>query len=518
MNFTKLRWTVARKLAALSALALVVGLVVGVVGTRGTNSMSSGLRGVEAANSGQAAMAEVDASHDNVQSDVLMAQRYAGTPQHDPAIAALHDDQATLVAKVAEVKAANVSPALSREAGDLEAPIAALVAAANTAATGNTTLDAFQQAFNDVTPRIDSLSKHLQDQAAQIARTSQATADTTKREIVVAILIATAIVVLLGWRISRSITVPLRKTVGLLGDVAKRKLSTELDVTSDDEIGEMATSLNTALRAMRDALGTIDATVQTLAGASDELSAVSNQMAGSAEETSTQSGVVSAASEQVSAIVNTVAAAVEEFSASINEISKSASDAAGVALEAASMAQTVNDNIGRLDHSSTEIGNVVGVITSIAEQTNLLALNATIEAARAGDAGKGFAVVANEVKELASSTTRATEDISQRITTIQADTRQAIGSVGEIMTIIDRINALQSAIAAAVEEQSVTTNEIGRSISEAASGTAEIARSITGVATAAQEAAQGASQTLASAGDLASMSLSLRELVGQFEI
>jgi methyl-accepting chemotaxis protein len=227
---------------------------------------------------------------------------------------------------------------------------------------------------------------------------------------------------------------------------------------------------------------------------------------------------VAAASEEVSTTIATVAAAVEEFAASIMEIAMNATDAARVADEASMMAQVVNDNIARLDTSSAEIGNVVSMITTIAEQTNLLALNATIEAARAGEAGKGFAVVAHEVKELASSTTKATDDISRRISTIQDDAHQAITSMGDIIGIIDRINASQAAIAAAVEEQSVTTNEIGRNITEVASGAADIAYSITGAAAAAQEAAHGAGQTQESAEHLASVSVTLRELVNQFEI
>jgi methyl-accepting chemotaxis protein len=340
----------------------------------------------------------------------------------------------------------------------------------------------------------------------------------TQHSIELVWVVGAALVVIVDTRIARSITSPLNKTVDVLARVAERDLSAQLDVVTQDEIGAMATSLNTALRGMRDALATIDSTVETLARSSADLSTVSGEMATNAESSSAQSGTVAAASEQVSATVATVAAAVEEFSASIAEIAKNAADAARVADEASAMAQVVNDNIARLDTSSAEIGNVVSVITTIAEQTNLLALNATIEAARAGEAGKGFAVVANEVKELASSTTRATEDISKRISTIQSDTRHAIGSMGDIIAIIDRINALQGAIAAAVEEQSVTTNEIGRNITEVATGAADIAYSITGAATAAQHAAEGATQTQSSAGDLASMSVTLRELVNQFEI
>ena len=120
--------------------------------------------------------------------------------------------------------------------------------------------------------------------------------------------------------------------------------------------------------------------------------------------------------------------------------------------------------MNKLGESSQEIGNVIKVITSIAQQTNLLALNATIEAARAGEAGKGFAVVANEVKELAKQTAKATEDIGRKIEAIQVDTKGAVAAIEEIGTIINQINDISNSIATAVEEQTVTTNEIGRSV------------------------------------------------------
>jgi methyl-accepting chemotaxis protein len=144
-----------------------------------------------------------------------------------------------------------------------------------------------------------------------------------------------------------------------------------------------------------------------------------------------------------------------------------------------------------LGESSQQIGKVIEVITSIAEQTNLLALNATIEAARAGEAGKGFAVVAGEVKELAKETAKATEEIGSRIAAIQSDTSDAVGAIGEIEQVIARIADMQTTIASAVEEQTATTNEIGRNVAEAARGSAEIAENIVSVAQAARETSAG---------------------------
>jgi methyl-accepting chemotaxis protein len=253
-----------------------------------------------------------------------------------------------------------------------------------------------------------------------------------------------------------------------------------------------------------------------LASSAEELTAVSQQMAGNAEETATQANVVSAASEEVSKNVAAVAAGGEQMQSSIREIAKNANEAARVARNAVGVAQSTNETVSKLGESSVEIGNVIKVITSIAQQTNLLALNATIEAARAGEAGKGFAVVANEVKELAKQTAKATEEISQKIEAIQSDTKAAVAAIGEIGTIINQINDISNSIASAVEEQTVTTNEINRSMAEASKGVGEISRNINGVAQAAKETTQGANDTQKASRELSEMAARLQAAVARF--
>jgi methyl-accepting chemotaxis protein len=298
---------------------------------------------------------------------------------------------------------------------------------------------------------------------------------------------------------------------------AQGDLTRNVTVNGDDAIGQMGEGLSAFFADLRKSISDIAETAQTLGISSEELSTVSQQMAGNAEETSAQANVVSAASEEISRNVQTVATGTEEMSASIKEISHNAQEAARVAASAVTVAQSTNETVSKLGESSAEIGEVVKVINSIAEQTNLLALNATIEAARAGEAGKGFAVVANEVKELATQTAKATDEIGGKIQAIQTDTKSAVEAIGEISEVINKINDISNTIASAVEEQTATTSEIGRNVNDAAKGSAEINQNIVGVAQAAENTSGGVSQTQDSAEKLLAMANDLKRLVGQFK-
>lgn len=261
------------------------------------------------------------------------------------------------------------------------------------------------------------------------------------------------------------------------------------------------------VRPLARAAALVQQTSRDMIDTSQSLGETANQTAGRAS-------MVATSSEQVSANVSSVASAVEEMHVSISEIAGATSSASSVAFSAVDTVATTNDRIAQLGASSSEIGKVVDVITTIAEQTNLLALNATIEAARAGEAGKGFAVVANEVKELAKETAAATNEISARVLAIQNDTTGAIDAIGAISGVIAQINEIQTTIASAIEEQTVTTAEIARSVTDVSVGASEIAQNITGVAGAADDTSQGASDVERFAAQMRQIADDLNRTVG----
>lgn len=378
----------------------------------------------------------------------------------------------------------------------------------------------------------------------------------TRAWIAIGISIATLAGVVVAFLLSRMIVTPLRRTSERASQIASGRLDVKpLGLNRSDELGVLGTafdemtavlatvsaqaeaiasgeisaavleeelpgdlgeSFSTMIGSLKGLVSQLSGSASVLAATAGELTEVSASMSDSAERTSGQASSASAAGEQVSSNVLTVSAAIEEMTATIGEIATNAGLASSVASEAVNIAQHTSTTIATLGESSNEIESVIQVITSIAEQTNLLALNATIEAARAGEAGKGFAVVANEVKELATQTGQATEDIYGRIQAIQENTNSAVEANEKISQTIEQINEISTAIAAAVEEQSVTTAEIGRSVEEAATGTQEIAQSIIDVAEAADETQRSTEQSKSSAQEMASMAAELNQLVSSY--
>ena len=373
-------------------------------------------------------------------------------------------------------------------------------------------------ADNAMAPPMDNLL--TAEDAAAKARSAEATA--TYHSALVMLLVILGVGALaatgLGALVSRGISRPVKRVMEVLEQVSKGDLTGEVVVRSSDEPGRMGVALNTAIATLRTTVAALSRNAALVGQSSRDLSDVSLTMGASATQVSSQAAIVAAAAEEISANSQSVAGGAEEMGASIREIARSASDSARVAGGAVSRAAHASATVDRLSASSAEISDVVKLITSIAEQTKLLALNATIEAARAGAAGSGFAVVANEVKELASETASATEDIARRVRVIQTDSTEAAAAIGNISDVIDQINDYAASIAAAVEQQTSVTSSIAQSVGEVAGGSVEIAENIHGVAAAATTTTEAVEDNQRAADQLADLSAELAALVAQFTV
>ncbi|TFV53773.1 methyl-accepting chemotaxis protein [Blastococcus sp. TF02A_35] len=326
------------------------------------------------------------------------------------------------------------------------------------------------------------------------------------------------IAVVLAVVVANGVTRPVQRIREVLGQVAEGDLTVRAGKTGGAELGEMAASLDHTLDSIGNVLTLVNDSSTRLAAASQQLSGAAEGMRQNAQTAAGQADEVVASAGAVASSVDTVATGSSQMESAIREISQNASEASRVASQAVDVAEDTTRTVGKLGDSSAEIATVIKLINGIAEQTNLLALNATIEAARAGEAGKGFAVVASEVKELAQETARATEDISKRVEAIQADTAGAVDAISQISTVIGEINDFQATIAAAVEEQTATTNEMNRNVAEAASGSQGIAAAITGLAAGTQETNQRVEEAQRAASELARMSGELQDAVARFRV
>ncbi len=348
---------------------------------------------------------------------------------------------------------------------------------------------------------------------------------------------------------ARSITKPILSAVELANSIEKKDLSVEIDkklLNKSDETGILANSLASMKDSFSDIIKEISDGVNNLSDSSAELTSVSDTMNTAVTDTNQRTATVATAIEEMNVNMNNSAAGVEQTSTNLNsvasastqmnatitEISKNTEKAKEVTDSAVVLTNKVSSNINTLGNSAKAIGDVTETISNISSQTNLLALNATIEAARAGSAGKGFAVVAGEIKDLAHQTATATEDIKNKILGIQEAVNLSIGDIDSVSEVVTQVNQIVNSIAAAIEEQSITTRDISNNINEASEGveetarlvaesasvTTDIATNVTKVAESTRDVATQGEKIVGSISELNNLALKLEKIVNLFKL
>ncbi len=387
-------------------------------------------------------------------------------------------------------------------------------------------------ALKIMTEQGDILLGHSEKLTVSQTAVRDADAAHAKQLLLLATVLALIFGVVAAWAITRQIVIPLNQTLKVAEHVASGDLSHNLNSARQDELGQLQRATQSMTVGLRELIGGISDGVTQIASAAEQLSAVTEQTSAGVNSQKVETDQVATAMNEMAATVQEVARNAEEASEAAVAADQQAREGDKVVGEAIAQIERLatevgnsTEAMGHLKRESDKIGSVLDVIKSVAQQTNLLALNAAIEAARAGEAGRGFAVVADEVRSLAQRTQKSTEEIEELIVGLQSGTQQvatildnsrgltdssveltrrAGNALGNITRTVSTIQAMNSQIATAAEQQSAVAEEINRSVLN--------------VRDVSEQTSSASEETAASSAELARLGIYLQTLVGRFRI
>lgn len=382
-------------------------------------------------------------------------------------------------------------------------------------------VERFQLGVTALLPKIDQLSDRAATGLGESVETAKQVHESSGRSASTALAIAlacTTLAIVVGLLCARAVSRPVRALLAAFGKFETGDLTVSACIDSGDEFGQIARAFDRARDRIRIAIGNVVEATGSIGSAAQQLRSTADSTAVDSDETRSAVENIETASEAVKQHSAAIAGATSELSTSIAEITRNTNEAARITEEAVEKVSRTESAIAELSESSDEIGSVLGVISSIAEQTNLLALNATIEAARAGEAGKGFAVVATEVKELATQTGRATEDVGRRIAMIRSSTEGVASAIRQVVDVVTSIRDLQAGIASATDEQEATTQEIARNVETSSADSQRIAGRLAEVSERTRRSNERTEELAASSADLLRTAQALEEAVCEFTL